>query len=181
MKMSDNFERFLKTECSNHEMHEGRNLFPGISERVKAKRNRNNLRNLISGIAASILLVVSIYFGINTKNIKPDNTAVLIENEHEQTNLTSAIQQEEPVEINITPNINEIDKAVSNIETEIETVLLSEYRGQVIILPDSSMVTLEKGASLSYNSQYGVEGRKVNFSGTGYFEVQSDKSKPFII
>jgi hypothetical protein len=178
MKMSDNFEKYFKAKCSKYEVQEGRNLFSGICQRVESRRNKNKVRNLISGIAASILLVVGMYFGLRVQNIEPNNTTSFAQIDREQSNFASV--QEESIEVNAVPSTSENDKEVSTaLETEV--VLLSEYRGQVLVLPDQSKVTLEKGASISYNSQFGIENRKITFSGTAYFEVQPDKRKPFII
>lgn len=179
MKMSDNFEKHFKAKCANYEIQEGRNLFSGICQRVESRRNKNKVRNLISGIAASVLLVVGMYFGLRVQNIEPSTTTNFAQIDREQSNLTSVVQ-EESIEVNAVPSTSENDKVVSTaLETEV--VLLSEYRGQVLVLPDQSTVTLEKGASISYNSQFGIENRKITFSGTAYFEVQPDKRKPFII
>lgn len=179
MKMSDNFEKYFKAKCSNYEVQEGRNLFSGICQRVESKRNKNKVRNLISGIAASILLIVGMYFCLRVQNIEPNNTTNFAQTDREQTNLASVVQ-EEPMEVKVISSTNENGKIISTTQ-EAEIVLLSEYRGQVIVLPDQSKITLEKGASLSYNNQFGIENRKIVFSGTGYFEVQPDKKKPFII
>jgi transmembrane sensor len=47
------------------------------------------------------------------------------------------------------------------------------------ILPDNSKVTLNKNASLFYNSNYGAENRDVILEGEGFFEVEKNKALPF--
>lgn len=62
--------------------------------------------------------------------------------------------------------------------TEIRTVLASND-GQEVILPDESKVTMAKGSSLSYPSNFGST-RSVNFTGQGFFEI-SEAPEAFVI
>ena len=48
-------------------------------------------------------------------------------------------------------------------------------------LPDGTIVTLNKGATLSFPSRFEGSFRKVTLTGEAWFEVAHDKSKPFII
>lgn len=50
-----------------------------------------------------------------------------------------------------------------------------------IILPDSSIVWLNSGSSLKYDQAFGKKNRKVMLTGEGYFEVQKDAKKPFLV
>lgn len=63
-----------------------------------------------------------------------------------------------------------------------ETVLMasSENIGSYI-LPDGSKVWLNKNSWLTYNQKYGKRRRKVELKGEGYFEVNRDESRPFIV
>lgn len=176
MKMSDNFEKFLASKCANHEMHEGRNLFPGICDRIEKIRNRKKNRNLISGIAASIVLLTGLYFGFNYTNSDGPNTLAV---EH--------IQQSKPLVVPKENAVDYIQESISNEQIDVVsdakelTTIVAQTRGEVLVLPDQSKITLEKGASISYNQQYGVENRKITFSGIAYFEVKPDKKRPFLI
>lgn len=46
-------------------------------------------------------------------------------------------------------------------------------------LPDNSVVTLNKNASLFYNSNYGSGNRDVILEGEGFFQVEKNKALPF--
>ncbi|UII31605.1 FecR domain-containing protein [Fulvivirga ulvae] len=48
-------------------------------------------------------------------------------------------------------------------------------------LPDSTKVWLNAGSKLSYPEDFGEENRRVTLIGEGYFEVQPDSLKPFIV
>lgn len=50
-----------------------------------------------------------------------------------------------------------------------------------VILPDSSIVTLNKNASLKYERNFGGNYRNVVLKGTAFFSVKPDKQKPFIV
>ena len=54
---------------------------------------------------------------------------------------------------------------------------------QVLIktLPDNSVITLNKNATLSYEKGFNKTGRKVTLSGEAFFNVAPDKQKPFQI
>lgn len=48
-------------------------------------------------------------------------------------------------------------------------------------LPDNSVVTLNKNASISFPEKFDGDTRKVNMKGEAFFEITANKSKPFII
>lgn len=48
-------------------------------------------------------------------------------------------------------------------------------------LPDGSVVTVNKGSSISYPSKFKGEMRKVSLKGEAFFSVTPNKNKPFII
>jgi transmembrane sensor len=48
-------------------------------------------------------------------------------------------------------------------------------------LPDGSVVTINKGSSISYNSKLKGETRKVKLKGEAFFNVTPNKKKPFVI
>lgn len=51
----------------------------------------------------------------------------------------------------------------------------------VTTLPDGTIVTLNAGSRLSYSQGYGVQNRKVMFSGEAYFDVKKHSTLPFTI
>ena len=50
-----------------------------------------------------------------------------------------------------------------------------------IVLPDGTIAWLNSGSTLKYNNSYGNENRTVNLTGEGYFEVQKNPKKPFLV
>lgn len=64
----------------------------------------------------------------------------------------------------------------SGIESRNATVFQ-----QRIILPDSSIVVLEPGASIVANEDYGKSTRMVFLTGEAFFEVQSNPQIPFLV
>jgi ferric-dicitrate binding protein FerR (iron transport regulator) len=50
-----------------------------------------------------------------------------------------------------------------------------------VILPDSTVVSLNKGSRLSYKTDYNRSERKVELTGEAYFDVRPNAGKPFIV
>lgn len=57
--------------------------------------------------------------------------------------------------------------------------VVAQESGQVIILPDSSEVTLNKGASFSYPKKYKKKQRLVSLTGEAFFDIKSNPKQPF--
>lgn len=53
-------------------------------------------------------------------------------------------------------------------------------RSQVVLL-DGTIVTLNAGSKLRYDSKFGINDRTVFLEGEGYFKVAKDKKHPFIV
>lgn len=50
-----------------------------------------------------------------------------------------------------------------------------------VILPDGSLIKLNASSTLRYDQHYGKHDRNVTLTGEAFFDVKSDKTKPFII
>lgn len=61
------------------------------------------------------------------------------------------------------------------------TQLMAGNEVKVETLPDGTVVTLNKGAVLEYNSRMSGNTRTVTLEGEAFFDVTPDKNKPFII
>lgn len=61
------------------------------------------------------------------------------------------------------------------------TQLMAGNEVKVETLPDGTIVTLNKGAVLKYNSRMSGNTRNVTLEGEAFFDVTPDKNKPFII
>lgn len=63
-----------------------------------------------------------------------------------------------------------------------ETVLMASSENiSSYVLPDGSKVWLNKNSWLSYNQKFGKKTRQVALKGEGYFEVNRDEQRPFIV
>lgn len=60
---------------------------------------------------------------------------------------------------------------------------IAALKGQIknVLLPDGSLVFLNSDTKLKYASTFGSKKREVFLEGEAYFDVTSDKNKPFII
>jgi len=69
----------------------------------------------------------------------------------------------------------------NNKSEEYQTISTLGGQSTVITLPDSSIVILNSLSSVTYSQNYGRKLREVRLSGEAYFDVQKDKSSPFIV
>ena len=67
----------------------------------------------------------------------------------------------------------------NNLVTQLQTIITPMGAKSKIVLPDSSIVWLNSGSTLSYPQQFG-ENRPVTLAGEAYFEV-SKNEKPFLV
>jgi transmembrane sensor len=52
---------------------------------------------------------------------------------------------------------------------------------KTIILPDSTVVSLNLASFVEYSDSFNLKERRIKFEGEAYFEIKPDKSRPFII
>ena len=69
----------------------------------------------------------------------------------------------------------------TNVFEAKSITVLAQYSGQEIMLPDSSVVTLNKNASISYPRNFSRGSRMVEMTGEAFFEVTRNVNKPFIV
>lgn len=63
-------------------------------------------------------------------------------------------------------------------KVEVHSPLGSRSR---ITMPDSTLIWLNAGTTISYDNDYGTDERAVDLDGEAYFEVRSDSRHPFIV
>jgi ferric-dicitrate binding protein FerR (iron transport regulator) len=72
---------------------------------------------------------------------------------------------------------SKIDQKLPTVAKEIKSGNIREY----IILPDSTIVVLNRGAKLSYNKDFGKNDRIVCLLGEAFFQVKHNAGKPFYV
>jgi len=68
--------------------------------------------------------------------------------------------------------------ALSKLETQI---IAPPGQKSLILLPDSSLVWLNSGSTLSYSANFNHSDRQIKLSGEAFFKVHHDKSKRFTV
>ena len=70
-----------------------------------------------------------------------------------------------------------------NIRAELKYISVEAALGQKskIILPDSSVVWLNSGSILTYNSRYSFDNRNLNLSGQAFLEVRKNPKLPLVV
>ncbi|MCF6359911.1 MAG: FecR domain-containing protein [Cyclobacteriaceae bacterium] len=59
--------------------------------------------------------------------------------------------------------------------------VVAQNWGEIIILPDNSQITLNKGAKLTYPKEFSSTNRKVSLEGEAFFKITRNENKPFIV
>ncbi|MCI2082290.1 MAG: DUF4974 domain-containing protein [Bacteroidales bacterium] len=74
-------------------------------------------------------------------------------------------------------------KGAGNVECGFSDIVVEAPRGSKarLYLPDSTLVWLNAGSSLSYSQGYGIRDRQVRLKGEGYFEVTHNEGMPFLV
>jgi len=67
------------------------------------------------------------------------------------------------------------DNSISKIS------VITKKNTETVTLPDNSTVVINRNSSLSYPEGFAGDNREVNFSGEGFFSVQGNAARPFII
>lgn len=66
--------------------------------------------------------------------------------------------------------------------TEVRSLSYQSVGGKSkVILPDGTLVWLHAQSELTYDTDFGSDNRSVSLDGEAYFEVTSNKEKPFIV
>ncbi len=70
-----------------------------------------------------------------------------------------------------------------SLEEQMHNTSIVADRGQIskVVLPDSTVVWLNSGTTLTYNSSYSVNNRDLSLSGQAYLEVKKNKKLPLIV
>ena len=68
-------------------------------------------------------------------------------------------------------------------EAELKyTSVVAKYKQlSQVILPDSSIVWLNSGTTLTYNNNYSINNRDLSIKGEAYFEVKKNKKVPLVV
>ena len=70
---------------------------------------------------------------------------------------------------------------LNGMETRINTITTPKGGTYQIVLPDGSKVWLNAASSISFPTMFASNERKVKISGEVYFDVEKDKTKPFLV
>jgi transmembrane sensor len=61
------------------------------------------------------------------------------------------------------------------------TIIAENGQISKAMLPDRSVVWLNSGSTLKYDSQFGISNRNIELSGQAYFDVTKNKDLPFVV
>ncbi|WP_314510855.1 FecR family protein [Xanthocytophaga agilis] len=103
--------------------------------------------------AAAIVIILAVGYGVKNRFLTESTTI---------SSTTGAFITNKSVQI--------------DVQTYQSTDSVKEIR-----LPDGSQIWLNKYSTISYSSDFGRNNRRITLSGEGFFVIEKDKTKPFII
>lgn len=151
----------------------------------------------ITGVAAAIILIISISYLFLNRNTYHDHTATIIEPGRDKATLVlssgKTIVLEDVANGKLTEELGTtIEKTEKgginykiegNTDVRVAMNLLNVPKGGQfqITLSDGTKVWLNSNSSLKYPSAFSASERRVELTGEAYFEVSKNKQKPFIV
>jgi hypothetical protein len=151
----------------------------------------------ITGVAAAIILIISISYLFLNRSTYTDHTATIIEPGRDKATLVlssgKTIVLEDVANGKLTEELGTtIEKTEKgginykiegNTDVRIAMNLLNVPKGGQfqITLSDGTKVWLNSNSSLKYPSAFSTSERRVELTGEAYFEVSKNKQKPFIV
>ena len=151
----------------------------------------------ITGVAAAIILIISISYLFLNRSTYNDHTATIIEPGRDKATLVlssgKTIVLEDVANGKLTEELGTtIEKTEKgginykiegNTDVRIAMNLLNVPKGGQfqITLSDGTKVWLNSNSSLKYPSAFSTSERRVELTGEAYFEVSKNKQKPFIV
>ncbi|HAF35996.1 MULTISPECIES: FecR family protein [Sphingobacterium] len=150
-----------------------------------------------TGVAAAIILIISISYLFLNRSTYNDHTATIIEPGRDKATLVlssgKTIVLEDVANGKLTEELGTtIEKTEKgginykiegNTDVRIAMNLLNVPKGGQfqITLSDGTKVWLNSNSSLKYPSAFSTSERRVELTGEAYFEVSKNKQKPFIV
>ncbi len=150
-----------------------------------------------TGVAAAIILIISISYLFLNRSTYNDHTATIIEPGRDKATLVLSsgktivladvangkLTEELGTTIEKTEKGGINYKIEGNTDVRIAMNLLNVPKGGQfqITLSDGTKVWLNSNSSLKYPSAFSTSERRVELTGEAYFEVSKNKQKPFIV
>lgn len=72
-------------------------------------------------------------------------------------------------------------EGLHNSKTGVCRIIVAKGQKSVVVLPDSTVVSLNSDSELSYSSNFGKDNREVSLTGEAYFRVTHDAKHSFLV
>lgn len=204
------YERFKQKEnlyalIKDHDKINSLKAWDNINKMVDKKNGRSRLI-IISVLKYAAILAIPLLIGgyfLLQRNSSPESN-ISFNKLEEQINkleesslimadgtivsLTESLKEDSIVEIDgtqITKDKSEIlysnNKAIAQQEIQFNTLITPKSKVFNVTLSDGTKVWLNASSAIKYPTQFSADIRKVYLTGEAYFEVTTDKSRPFIV
>lgn len=141
----------------------------------------------IFAMAASIALVLFLYFGKNHHLDVPEGAVVAYEAEAENSQSSVTLQKGDEEPMTVASNQASCAKvdaigATANATTAVRNILTTPANATAeVTLADGTIVLVNAGSKLVYPQTFSGSTREVELQGEAYFKVHHDVKHPFIV
>ncbi len=189
----------LKTKKEPEEENEAALLYAEIIQKLGKRKNRNLRKSIVSFMKYAAVGIFFFTLGIATYNYyqKPDkfddiNRVLVVQNPDDAQLILgngkniSIAEKESNIKYDtngkiVINNKDTVQNYSDSQENELNQLVVPYGKNSSIKLPDGTIAYLNAGSRLIYPSFFDGKTKEVFLFGEGYFEVNHDPDRPFIV
>ena len=190
---NNELERVLRKRFSDVEVEGPKDTWGNISNKLDEQKYGNTFSKYKWYMIAACLVGIAIVSSLFVFNREVSDKGIA-KNSSENSRTKEVFENNEPSRVDkekeknsVTKDIAQESKPKRRVDRE-EVITLgkfltfkSENEKTRHMLPDSSIVYLNRNSKIYYKNDFNKKDRVVNLEGEGYFEVKKNPAKPFLI
>ncbi len=196
-------ERTFSNVCKNKELLEAFATFEEanpneawefVLKRVKKKTGFARYYRYVAAVSIGLLLLSTGYYfwySLPTTNLVEKQVSTSLDLFPAKAEARLITSDGEEHDLHVTTHIDgftalaegslQYDEAENDKPSGINTLITPEAAVYTIFLPDGTKAMLNASSSLEFPSKFASDSRMVKITGEVYFEVKSEKSRPFLV
>ncbi|HEX8547078.1 MAG TPA: FecR domain-containing protein [Cytophagaceae bacterium] len=191
---NNKLEEILRKRFSNVEVQGSKDTWKNISDELDKQNNKNRFPSyrtwLVAACIVGLCLVSTLFLHNRKYNGVPVANKTAKDSEVQKDVLVKKESEDLLTDVETNLPVNKVPtKVKSNVKgdqnevVKLEELITIKSDGEQrrFVLPDSSVVVLNRQSKLSYNVDFNAKERIVQLEGEGFFEITKNAAKPFIV